>query len=124
MPFIDLSASGWDLFFPDSCAITVPNGTTANDIGEVVTAPVALAGHGAVSCALVFKGGKVVTIGGVQAGVSTHEIHLRGHFPNVKALMICSVTRKGGINAGQFKVLSAGADSQGVKTILHVEQVS
>ena len=77
-----------------------------------------LAGHEALGCQLIHKGGQLVnTATGERLGVSTDEIGLRGYFPLVVAGMTAIIADI------RYRILSAGSDSQKVKTRLIVEQV-
>ena len=116
MAFLDLSDAGWDAFFPDLCTIEVATQST-NEFSELVEAWAPLEGRVDLGAQLEFKGGKPVTRGGQQIGVSSHEIGLRGHYPDITEAHRAVIT-------GQiYAILVAGSDSQSVKTRLLVEKL-
>lgn len=117
---IDLSHPRWNLFFPDVCSIEASGEGTVNDLGEIVSATGPLEGHDALQCQVVFKSGKVSSSGEVIEVEST-EIGLRGCFPQIKAKMTAIATSEG--ITTRYKILSAGSDSQHVKTRLVVEAI-
>lgn len=117
---IDLSHPRWNLFFPDVCSIEASGEGTVNDLGEIVSSTGPLEGHDALQCQVVFKSGKVSSSGEVIE-VESIEIGLRGFFPQVKSGMKVTVAATPKKPATRYKILSAGSDSQHVKTRLLVE---
>ncbi len=116
--FIDLTEPEWEEFFPDTCSILVLTPTT-NAAFEQVEGYAPLSDHTGLSCAIVHKAGKVVNGAGEPIGVSSHAIGLRGYFPDVESETRQLRASLGGIH---YRVLSAGSDSQHVKTTLLVER--
>lgn len=110
---MDLTAPEWDEFFPDVCQILAPS-QSETDMGETRETFPVLPGLESLGAQLIFKAGEVVTRGGVQVGQSTHLCNLRQR--------VAAIEEGAGLRAvirGQkFFVLSAGSDSQGVKTQL------